>query len=128
MNETTAIAALSALAQEHRLKIFRLLVREGEEGLVAGAVAERAGLSATSTSFHMKELERAGLVTATRDGRFIRYAIQVTAMRDLLAFLTAACCQGRPELCGGPATTPTCAPAAACRPASRSKRVGGRVR
>lgn len=126
MRETVAIAALAALAQEHRLRIFRLLVREGPGGMPAGDIADRVGISATSTSFHMKELEHAGLVTATRDGRFIRYAVQVTAMRDLLAFLTEDCCQGRPELCGGPAST--CAPAATCRPTSKIKQVRGRAR
>jgi DNA-binding transcriptional ArsR family regulator len=109
MKETQVLQALAALAQEHRLRIFRLLVREGPDGMTAGVIAERAGISATSTSFHMKELEQAGLVGSTRDGRFIRYAIDVAVMRDLLTFLTEDCCQGRPELCGA-AQTVTCKP------------------
>ncbi len=101
MNGNEAIRALSALAQEHRLAIFRLLVRHGAAGLPAGEIGERIGIGPTGASFHLKELERAGLISARRDGRFIRYAFDADAMRDLLAFLMEDCCQGRPELCGG---------------------------
>lgn len=101
MNSHDAIRALAALAQDHRLAIFRLLVKQGPAGLPAGEIGERIGISATSASFHLKELDRAGLIEAARDGRFIRYAFKATAMRDLLTFLTQDCCQGRPELCGG---------------------------
>lgn len=101
MNNHQAIEALSALAQEHRLAIFRLLVRQGTEGLPAGEIGERVGIGPTGASFHLKELERAGLIKARREGRFIRYAFNAGTMRDLLGFLTRDCCQGRPELCGG---------------------------
>lgn len=94
------ISALSALAHQHRLRIFRLLVRAGPSGVPAGEIAEHVGISATSTSFHLKELEHARLITATRQGRFIRYAVQVEGMRQLLTYLTEDCCQGQPELCG----------------------------
>jgi DNA-binding transcriptional ArsR family regulator len=69
--------------------------------LPAGEIGERIGIGPTSASFHLKELERAGLIGATRQGRFIRYAIEVEAVNRLLGFLTKDCCQGRPELCGG---------------------------
>ena len=101
MDDKTAVTKLAALAQEHRLAIFRLLVRQGPEGLPAGDIGERVGISATSASFHLKELDRAGLIGARRDGRFIRYALNAVAMNTLLTFLTEDCCQGRPELCGG---------------------------
>ena len=101
MNSETAIARLAALAQEHRLAIFRLLVKQGPKGLPAGDIGERVGISATSASFHLKELDRAGLIGAKRDGRFIRYAFRAQAMNELLTFLTEDCCQGHPELCGG---------------------------
>ncbi len=101
MQEPQAVTALSALAHQHRLRIFRLLVLAGPSGVAAGTISERIGISPTSTSFHLKELDRAGLVTATRQGRFIRYAVHVEGMRRLLAYLTEDCCQGRPELCGG---------------------------
>ncbi len=100
MTSDDAIRALAALAQDHRLAIFRLLVRHGPNGLAAGDIGERVGIGPTGASFHLKELERAGLVQATRRGRFILYAFRSEAMRDLLSFLTEDCCQGRPELCG----------------------------
>lgn len=100
MNERTAVTALAALAHPHRLRIFRLLVREGAAGKAAGEIARCIGISSTSLSFHLKELDRAGLVSATRAGRFIRYAIRVEGMRDLLTYLSEDCCRGQPELCG----------------------------
>jgi ArsR family transcriptional regulator, arsenate/arsenite/antimonite-responsive transcriptional repressor len=101
LDDRNAVASLTALAQEHRLKIFRLLVRLGPSGLPAGEIANEIGISSTSTSFHLKELERTGLLRSTRDGRFIRYAVSVDKMRQLLEFLTEDCCQGHPEICGG---------------------------
>jgi ArsR family transcriptional regulator, arsenate/arsenite/antimonite-responsive transcriptional repressor len=101
LDDKRAVAVLTALAQEHRLKIFRLLVWRGPSGLPAGEIAGEAGISPTSTSFHLKELERAGLLQSTREGRFIRYAVNIDAMRQLLEFLTEDCCQGNPQICGG---------------------------
>ena len=100
MDEPRIIASLAALAHAHRLRIFRLLVRQGPSGMTAGDIAGAIGASATNASFHLKELDRAGLLRATRQGRFIRYAINVEGMRALLTYLTEDCCQGRPELCG----------------------------
>jgi ArsR family transcriptional regulator len=101
LDDRRAVSLLTALAQEHRLKIFRLLVWRGPSGLPAGEIASEVGIGPTSASFHLKELERAGLLLSTRDGRFIRYAVNIDAMRQLLAFLTEDCCQGNPEICGG---------------------------
>lgn len=103
MKDATAITMLAALAQEHRLKIYRLLVQAGPAGVPSSEIATNIGSSPAGTSFHLKELEHAGLVSGTRHGRFILYAINVDAMRELLSFLTEDCCQGQPELCG-PAT------------------------
>jgi DNA-binding transcriptional ArsR family regulator len=100
MNEKRVVAALAALAQEHRLRIFRLLVEQGASGMRAGEIAEQLGIGAPNMSFHLKELDRAGLLHSTREGRFIRYAIHVDGMRQLLTYLTEQCCRGRPELCG----------------------------
>lgn len=100
MDIDTAATALAALAHEQRLKIFRLLVREGPNGLPASEIAEAVGASPTAASFHLKELDRAGLIHATRDGRYIRYAVHVEGMRQLLTYLTEDCCQGNPQLCG----------------------------
>lgn len=100
MDEKQIVAALAALAQEHRLRIFRLLVERGPSGMPAGEIADKVGIGATNMSFHLKELDRAGLLHSTREGRFIRYAIKVDGMRELLTYLTEQCCQGQPELCG----------------------------
>ena len=100
MTNEKAVIALAAVAQINRLEIFRLLVRLGEAGLPAGEIATRCDLSPTRCSFHLKELEHAGLITSRRDGRFIRYAINVLAVRDLMSFLTEDCCDGRPDMCG----------------------------
>ena len=100
MNEAAIVRRLGALAHEHRLRIFRLLVKRGPSGMPAGEIAEQVGISPTNTSFHLKELDRAGLLRASRHGRYIRYAIDVEGMRKLLTYLTEECCEGRPELCG----------------------------
>ena len=100
MDETQIVSALSALAHQHRLRIFRLLVVAGPSGVPAGEIAEHVGISPTSMSFHLKELDHAGLITSTRDGRYVRYAVQVEGMRQLLTYLTEDCCRGQPELCG----------------------------
>ena len=100
MTNDKAVIALAAVAQINRLEIFRLLVRLGEAGLPAGEIATRCKLSPTRCSFHLKELEHAGLINSQRDGRFIRYAITVPAVRALMSFLTEDCCDGRPDMCG----------------------------
>lgn len=100
MDDTKAVQALAALASQHRLRIFRTLVAVGPTGLRAGELARLLGIGATSLSFHLKELDRAGLLVATRQGRNIVYAVQIEGIRALLSFLTEDCCQGRPELCG----------------------------
>jgi DNA-binding transcriptional ArsR family regulator len=107
METKQAVLALTALAQESRLRLFRLLVPAGEEGLAAGEIAERLGIAPASLTFHLKELCHAGLIESERDGRSIRYSLCVGKMSELIRFLTEDCCQGRPELCGG-----SCKPAA----------------
>lgn len=100
MDESQAVTSLAALAHPQRLRIFRRLVVEGANGLAASEIAEAVEASPTATSFHLKELDRAGLIYGTRDGRFVRYAIHVDGMRQLLTYLTEDCCRGQPELCG----------------------------
>jgi DNA-binding transcriptional ArsR family regulator len=99
MKSNDAIEALAALAQETRLAIFRLLVREGPEGMAAGAIAERLEIPAPTLSFHLTQLSRAGLVTAARESRSIRYAANYSGMNALLTYITQDCCQGHPEIC-----------------------------
>ncbi|UUX52009.1 metalloregulator ArsR/SmtB family transcription factor [Nisaea acidiphila] len=105
MNDTDAIAALGALAQEHRLGLYRLLMHAGPSGMSAGDLADRAGLSRSGLSFHIAQLERAGLVHARRQHRNIFYAVEIDAMRRLLTFLTQDCCNGNPDICGELAAT-----------------------
>lgn len=100
MKDKAAIAMLGALAQEHRIRIFRLLVKRGPSGMASSDIASALRIGPTGASFHLKELERAGLIWSTRQGRFIRYAIHVEAMRRLLSYLTEDCCQGQPDICG----------------------------
>lgn len=101
MEEETAIQALGALAQTTRLAVFRLLVREGPGGLPAGVLAERLGVQPATLSFHLAQLERAGLLVSERRSRQIIYAADFANMRRLVAFLLDDCCHGRPEICAG---------------------------
>ena len=101
MRNADAVAALAALAHEHRLRVFRLLMRVGPSGLKAGAIAELLGLTPSSLSFHVAQLERAGLLRSWRIQRNIFYAVEIDGMRRLLTFLTEECCDGNPEICGG---------------------------
>jgi len=106
MNETESIAALSALAHEHRLEVFRLLVRNGPEGLSAGDIAASLSVAPSSLSFHLGHLERAGLIRSRREQRRIIYAANLDGMGRLLSFLTQDCCGGHAEICASfiPAT------------------------
>ena len=102
MEATGAVTALSALAQEHRLALFRLLVQAGGQGMAAGALAERLGLPNSSLSFHLAGLSRAGLISQERRSRSLIYRADYRRMNDLIAYLMENCCAGA-----------DCAPAAA---------------
>ncbi|WP_424811053.1 ArsR/SmtB family transcription factor [Roseococcus sp. YIM B11640] len=99
MNETQALESLSALAQETRLRIVRLLVRSGPDGMPAGAIGEELEAASSRLSFHLSHLEQSGLVRSRREGRSIRYSASFDALSGLIAFLMRDCCQGRPEVC-----------------------------
>ena len=103
MDAPTAIAALGALAQEHRLALFRLLVQAGEDGMPAGAIAEALGVPNSSLSFHLAQLSRAGLVRQQRRHRSIIYSADYGAMNALVGYLLENCCAGA-----------ACAPEAGC--------------
>ncbi len=100
METKEAAAAFTALGQGTRLDLMRALLAAGPSGLAAGEIAQRLGVPASTLSFHLRALEGAGLVAATRQGRSLIYAAQVARLRGLLGFLAEACCGGRPELCG----------------------------
>ena len=99
MELNEAVTALSALAQPHRLEVFRLLVRRGEQGICAGDISDELDIPRPTLSFHLKELTQAGLLTSERDGRSIIYRLHIPGMSSLMQFLTEDCCQGKPELC-----------------------------
>lgn len=94
MNTKQTLAALSALAQESRLAVFRLLVQTGPEGLAASKIGERLDIAPSSLSFHLKELTHAGLIASRQEGRFVIYSADVAAMNGLIEFLTENCCGG----------------------------------
>lgn len=106
MEEQQIIRSLAALAQTHRLKVFRLLVVAGQQGLTPGALAEVLELPAATLSFHLKEMTHAGLVTQERVSRNVVYRAAFDHMNALLAYLTENCCQG--EACM-PASATACA-------------------
>ncbi len=95
MDSPKAISALAALAQEHRLALFRLLVQAGETGMAAGAIAEAIGIPSSSLSFHLAQLTKAGLIRQERQHRSIIYRADYTAMTALVDFLTENCCGGQ---------------------------------
>jgi len=94
MNSSDAVEALAALAHEHRLAVFRLLVERGPEGLPAGEIADGVGLVPSSLTFHLQQLMRAGLLTQRRMGRQLIYAADFAAMNALVRYLTENCCKG----------------------------------
>ncbi|MCR6628974.1 MAG: metalloregulator ArsR/SmtB family transcription factor [Magnetospirillum sp.] len=96
MEEKAIIAALSALAQESRLRVFRLLVTVGPDGLPAGQIAEELAIPPNTLSFHLSHLKNAGLVTVRREGRSLIYTAEYTRMRGVIAYLTENCCSRSP--------------------------------
>ncbi len=107
MEKLDALAALSALAQESRLDVFRLLVQAGAYGIPAGRIGDQLGLPSATLSFHLNHLKQSGLVKCRRESRSLIYSADYTAMNALLAYLTENCCRGDESTCG----------VAACQPA-----------
>jgi DNA-binding transcriptional ArsR family regulator len=110
MDESQALSAFGALSQETRLRILRHLVIAGPDGLAAGTIAGKVVASASNVSFHLKELEHAGLVRARRDARSIVYSAAFDTLSGLIRFLMEDCCSGRPEICAPALATPCCQP------------------
>lgn len=99
MEKIDAVTALSALAQDSRLDVFRLLVEAGPDGMPAGEIADALGLAPNTLTFHFDRLRAAGLVTVRRDGRSMIYAARFETMNALVGYLTDNCCGGAPEKC-----------------------------
>ncbi len=102
MQTKNVLAALSALAQQSRLAIFRRLVEAGPDGLFAGQIADDVGIPAATLSFHVKELGNAGLVDREQAGTFIRYRANFEIMNGLVGYLTENCCGGDSSKCVPP--------------------------
>ena len=100
METNEAVAGFSALSQETRLNLMRLLADRGATGVAAGELAALLKQSPSTLSFHLAALEQAGLVQSTRQGRHLIYAVRFAGLRALFAYLTETCCGGRPDLCG----------------------------
>jgi len=99
MDKSDAITVFESLASSVRLDVFRLLVRAGPDGLVAGEISETIGLPASNLSFHLKALTHARLIGVVQSGRFLRYRANMALMQELVTYLTAECCAGHPEQC-----------------------------
>ena len=95
MEEKEVVHSLAALAQAARLQVFRALVVAGPQGITPGSLAETLGVPASTLSFHLKELMHAGMISQQRDGRNLIYRASFERMNELLAYLTAHCCQGQ---------------------------------
>jgi len=111
MKAATAVEALSAVAQEHRLTLFRLLVQAGDRGMAAGAIAEALGVPNSSLSFHLSQLRNAGLILQERQHRSLIYRANYPAMNALVAYLMENCCAGA-----------ECAADAACEPTIQERK------
>lgn len=92
MQSTQAVILLSALAQESRLAVYRLLIEHAPDGLAASVIAEKLGIPNATLSFHLKELSHAGLVISRQSGRFVYYSPIIAAMNELIGYLTDQCC------------------------------------
>ncbi len=99
MENDQAITIFESLASAVRLDVYRLLVRKGLDGLVAGEIAMALDIPASNLSFHLKALNHAGMISSAQEGRFQRYRANIPLIVDLIEYLTAECCDGNPERC-----------------------------
>ena len=99
MKTNQAAPLFEILSSELRLDIFRLLVRFGTEGLVAGEISQHLDIPSTNLSFHLKAMMHSGLISMEKEGRFLRYRANIPLMLELITFLTAECCSEHPEQC-----------------------------
>jgi DNA-binding transcriptional ArsR family regulator len=111
MEKLTATTVFESLSSGIRLDVYRLLVRKGPDGLVAGEIACSLDVPPTNLSFHLKALTHARLLTVVQEGRFQRYRANIPLMLDLIAYLTEECCAGHPEKCLDLRAASACAPA-----------------
>lgn len=108
MQKRVALSVFESLSSGVRLDAYRLLVKHGPDGMVAGEIASTLKVPPTNLSFHLKELTHTGLVTVEQEGRFQRYRANIPLMLDLIAYLTEECCAGHPEKCADLRTASKC--------------------
>lgn len=121
METIQVIEALGALAHEHRLKVYRLLVERGPPGLPAGIIANEAKLVPSSLTFHLQALHRARLILRRRESRQLIYTADFEAMNALVGYLTENCCAGSGETCVPEACGAACKPTAAPKTVKRNR-------
>src|SRR5450830_1766920 len=109
MDKLSAITVFESLASGVRLDIYRLLVKVGPQGMVAGEISTLLAVPPTNLSFHLKALTHAQLVSVVQEGRFQRYRANLALMQELIGYLTAECCAGHPEQCAEICLAPVCA-------------------
>ena len=110
MDKLTATSVFESLSSGVRLDVFRLLVKKGLDGMVAGEIATTLELPPTNLSFHLKALTQARLLTVQQEGRYQRYRANIPLMLDVIAYLTEECCAGHPEKCVEMRMTSVCLP------------------
>lgn len=111
MNKEIATLVFESLASGVRLDVYRLLVKAGLEGMVAGQIASTLAIAPNNLSFHLKAMTHAGLLSVEQEGRFQRYRANLPLMLELIAFLTEECCGGHPEQCASRLPDSSCSPA-----------------
>jgi DNA-binding transcriptional ArsR family regulator len=111
MDKQTAITIFESLSSGVRLDVYRLLVRKGLQGMVAGEIATVLAVPPPNLSFHLKGLVQSGLLTVSQEGRFQRYRANIPLMLELIAYLTEECCAGNPEQCAEMRNASGCSPA-----------------
>ncbi|MDL2306857.1 metalloregulator ArsR/SmtB family transcription factor [Desulfovibrio sp. OttesenSCG-928-C06] len=99
MKTQEAVKLFEALSSDIRLDLFRLLVKNAPQGLVAGDIAKELGIPPTNLSFHLRALTSAGLAHVEKEGRFLRYRADIPLMLEVIAYLTSECCHNSPEQC-----------------------------
>jgi len=110
MDKKTATTIFESLSSGVRLDVFRLLVKKGLDGMVAGEIASTLDIPNTNLSFHLKAMTHAGMVTVQQEGRFQRYRANFPLMLETIAYLTEECCSGHPELCANMLNESQCSP------------------
>ncbi len=121
MERQAATQIFECLSSGIRLDAYRLLIRQGPEGMVAGQIASALDIPANTASFHLKTMTQAGLLSVQQESRFQRYRANVPLMLDLIAYLTEECCAGNPEQCVDLRTASSCPPAVLKPISERSK-------